>query len=60
MVREFDPAAVTARQVEGFGLQAMRERAETLGGSLEVLSQPGLGTKVIVHAPIEKDAETRR
>jgi signal transduction histidine kinase len=56
----FEPAAVTAQQVEGFGLQAMRERAETLGGSLEVLSQPGLGTKVIVHAPIEKDAETRR
>jgi len=52
----FDPAAVTARQVEGFGLQAMRERAETLGGSLELLSQPGLGTKVIVHAPIQGEA----
>lgn len=52
----FDPAAVTARQAEGFGLQAMRERAEALGGSLEVLSQPGLGTKVIVHAPIQGES----
>ena len=50
----FDLAAVAARQPEGFGLQSMRERAESLSGSLEVVSQPGLGTTLIVHAPIHK------
>jgi GAF domain-containing protein/two-component sensor histidine kinase len=33
---------------EGFGLRFMRERAERMGGSLEVESQPGQGTRVIV------------
>jgi signal transduction histidine kinase len=55
----FDPAAIAARQAEGFGLQAMRERAEALGGSLEVISQPGEGTQVIVKVPLEKDGVRR-
>lgn len=50
----FDPAAVAARQAGGFGLQSMRERVKSLGGSLEVISQPGQGTKLIVHAPLQK------
>lgn len=48
----FDVAAVM-RETERFGLQSMRERVESLGGSFEIHSQPGLGTQVIIHAPIQ-------
>ncbi len=34
-----------------FGLGIMRERAEAVGGSLELRSFPGEGTQVIVHVP---------
>jgi signal transduction histidine kinase len=57
--RGFDSAQRFAGQVQGFGLQAMRERAETLGGCLEVISQPGQGTQVVVMMPFMRDAETR-
>jgi len=52
----FDPAAV-ARQTQGFGLQAMRERVETLGGCLEITSEPGQGTQVLVQ--IKREEESR-
>jgi signal transduction histidine kinase len=51
----FDPRAVARRQPEGFGLQSMRERAEAMDGCLEVVSQPGQGTKVVVHLNIQED-----
>jgi PAS domain S-box-containing protein len=35
----------------GFGLHIMRERAVSVGGSLEVRSVPGAGTQVIVRVP---------
>ena len=38
-------------QAGGFGMNTMRERAETLGGSLRVLSAPGKGTTVEVTIP---------
>ncbi len=34
-----------------FGLTIMRERAEGVGGSLDVRSQPGSGTQVVVRLP---------
>jgi signal transduction histidine kinase len=34
------------------GMQIMRERAESLGGSMEVSTQPGRGTKITVRAPL--------
>jgi signal transduction histidine kinase len=37
---------------ESYGLRSMRERAALLGGSLEVFSQPGQGTRVVVRAPV--------
>jgi signal transduction histidine kinase len=37
-----------ARKGEGSGLAGMRERAELLGGKLEVFSRPGCGTEVRV------------
>lgn len=38
-----------------FGLQIMKERAESVGGSLELDSKPGEGTEVVVCVPVEMD-----
>ncbi|HLZ27667.1 MAG TPA: histidine kinase [Chloroflexota bacterium] len=38
----------TSRGVDGFGLPGMRERAARLGGTLQVESSPGAGTRVRV------------
>ena len=46
--RGFDPASVR----EGVGLSGMRERALELGGRLEVESEPGGGTRVMVEVPL--------
>ncbi len=40
-----------------FGLQTMRERAEAIGGRLELASVPGEGTKVLVRVPLQAHAE---
>ncbi|PVG80878.1 hypothetical protein DDE18_21080 [Nocardioides gansuensis] len=45
----FDPAA--PRSPHSFGIRSMRERAESLGGSLEIGSSPGQGTRVVVLVP---------
>lgn len=34
-----------------FGLISMRKRAERLGGSIEVVSHPGRGTRVVATVP---------
>jgi ligand-binding sensor domain-containing protein/signal transduction histidine kinase len=39
-----------------FGLTGMRERAAAIGGTLEVLSEPGSGTTVRLEAPAARDA----
>jgi len=41
----------------GYGLQAMRERAELCGGSATLESEPGEGTTVVVSIPIYNQAE---
>jgi signal transduction histidine kinase len=38
-------------EAEGFGLQGMRERAQLVGGRVEVDSRPGAGTRVTVTVP---------
>jgi two-component system, NarL family, sensor histidine kinase DevS len=45
--RGFDPGA----KADGFGLQIMGERAELLGGTLEIDSAPGRGTLITVDLP---------
>jgi nitrate/nitrite-specific signal transduction histidine kinase len=50
--RGFDPARVMEVGGQHIGLQIMRERAESVGGSLEIESEPGKGTQVTVRAPI--------
>ena len=38
-----------------FGLQMMRERAEVVGGSVEMDSQKGMGTRVRILIPALKE-----
>lgn len=40
------------RDCQSFGLLGMRERAELLGGEVQVISRPGHGTKVFIKVPI--------
>ena len=47
----FDPAATGPKATGGFGLVSMRERAQALGGTLQVDSAPGRGTRVEVTLP---------
>lgn len=37
-----------------FGLSTMRERAESVGGFLEIRSEPGAGTKIVVCIPLKR------
>ncbi|MBP6016683.1 MAG: sensor histidine kinase [Candidatus Promineofilum sp.] len=45
-------AAAASPLSGGYGLQAMRERAEQCGGSVTLESEPGEGTTVVVSIPI--------
>ncbi len=49
--RGFDASGVPG---ERHGLVGMNERARMLGGSFEVRSSPGAGTRVEVTVPLEK------
>ncbi|MFE2984724.1 sensor histidine kinase [Streptomyces sp. NPDC059262] len=49
--RGFDPASAPAGD-GGFGLPAMRSRAESLGGTFTVESAPGQGTAVAITLPL--------
>jgi signal transduction histidine kinase len=59
--RGFDPD--TARGPTSYGLSGMHERATLLGATLDVRSQPGDGTSIViripphVQAPAEEDAD---
>jgi len=50
----FDPKMLPLEQDGGehMGLVAMRERAELLGGNLNIASQPGEGTRITVSLPM--------
>ena len=48
----FDPVEAFSEGGGHFGLLGMRERAERLGGVLELASEPGHGTRVIVTVPL--------
>lgn len=52
----FDVARSTHLDDQSLGLRVMRERAEGIGGSLELASEPGRGTRVIVRLPLGKEA----
>ena len=49
--RGFD--SVSLSDMEALGVAGMRERAGLVGGSLEVESRPGKGTRVCFSAPFD-------
>jgi len=52
--RGFDVGAVGGRKGRHFGLNIMRERAESVNGTLEISSDPGEGTRVVAKIPVEE------
>lgn len=50
----FDPEALPATGRPRFGLQMMRERAQAAGGTFDIESHVGRGTRVVVRMPIER------
>lgn len=49
--RGFDLGRLPATGRPRFGLQSMRERAEAVGGSLDIETAPGKGTRVVARIP---------
>jgi signal transduction histidine kinase len=47
----FDPQA----KANGIGLRSIRERIESLGGSVEIESPQDCGTRVTIHVPLKPD-----
>ncbi|MEV7661617.1 sensor histidine kinase [Paenarthrobacter sp. NPDC089316] len=55
--RGFDPGAVPSpSETGGYGLRAMRQRVEQLGGELSVESSPGEGTIIAAQLPLSQPA----
>ena len=54
VVRDDGEGFATAEPAGGFGVVGMRERAELLGGRLEIASAPGEGTTVRAVLPAER------
>jgi signal transduction histidine kinase len=52
----FDAGARTRTEFPQFGLSTMRERAEAIGGELQLESTPGHGTTVRLHLPLRETA----
>jgi len=53
--RGFSAGTVSEREGHGLGIQAMRERAQQLGGRLEIDSSPS-GTRVLAVLPLSSSA----
>jgi signal transduction histidine kinase len=52
----FDPAAL--ERAEGSGLIRIRERLKLLGGSLDIDSAPGQGSRIMLTAPLQRTRGT--
>jgi signal transduction histidine kinase len=48
----FDPSHIARGDWPQFGLQSMRERAESVGGAFVVVSKPKTGTQIVVQIPL--------
>jgi len=49
--RGFDLMRLASGTARNFGLQFMRERAELLGGQLQMESRQGEGTRILLRLP---------
>jgi len=54
--RGFDPAKIASRTGFHFGMKGMRERTESLGGKLEIVTAPGQGTRVTALLPLGRSS----
>jgi signal transduction histidine kinase len=50
----FDPAAIRVRPDGGSGLAGLRDRAESIGGGLEIVARPGAGATLTLTLPRAK------
>jgi nitrate/nitrite-specific signal transduction histidine kinase len=57
--RGFDVAAVQEAAGARFGLETMRERAEGIGGTLDIASAPGRGTTITLAVPLAETTSPR-
>jgi len=55
----FEPASLAGGDRQTFGLRIMRERAEGIGGGLQVHSAPGCGTRITVQVPVWNEERVR-
>ena len=55
-VRDNGKGFDTSQKSNGFGVLGMRERAELLGGKVEITSAPGAGTEVRAEIPVSRAA----
>ena len=53
----FNPAVLGRSEFPRFGLSTMRERAESMGGTFQLDSTPGQGTRVTVELPLQTSSE---
>lgn len=54
----FSPFYTTRKDGTGLGLAITQRQVERLGGTLEVESQPGVGTKFVIGLPLPKQQES--
>lgn len=52
--RAFDDFFTTKDNGTGLGLSVVRRLVADLGGSLQVATEPGIGTRFVVHLPVER------
>jgi signal transduction histidine kinase len=54
--RGFEPDVALLREYGGehFGLRGIQKRAQSLGGSCDIFSQPDAGTSIIVDVPVNR------
>ena len=55
--RGFDPVESRVDPEKHFGLQMMRERADSIGGKIQVNTWPGKGTEIMLWVPLEESQE---
>jgi signal transduction histidine kinase len=58
--RGFDPMLLDRTGWPRLGLQTMRERAQAIGGTFDLMSTPGHGTRIAVYVPAPKGREAAR
>jgi signal transduction histidine kinase len=51
----FTPSLLNQNEGGHYGIQFMRERAEQIGGRLQVDSAPGKGARVMVEIPVNNE-----